>query len=173
MKCLQILLERGAVVTADKAGITPLQLCAQVNLSLSSLSPFLSPLSSPSLPPSSSIDQTVFSSQSGYCECAELILQFYPKKVDHVIQLVMQETVPESKMLALLQYLCHASKDLLTRITSHLAERTTTAGQELLRLGIPMCINNNSHKNVCTHMHIYVTMQSGISYILSSELSSR
>ena len=31
MRCLQTLLERGAVVAADKAGVTPLQLCAQVN----------------------------------------------------------------------------------------------------------------------------------------------
>lgn len=32
VKCLQILLERGAVVAADKSGVTPLQLCAQVHL---------------------------------------------------------------------------------------------------------------------------------------------
>ena len=31
MKCLRILLERGAVVVSDKAGVSPLQLCAEVN----------------------------------------------------------------------------------------------------------------------------------------------
>ena len=31
VKCVRILLERGAVAAADKAGVTPLQLCAQVS----------------------------------------------------------------------------------------------------------------------------------------------
>ena len=37
-------------------------------------------------------------------------------------------------MLSLLQYLCNASVDLLVGITSQLAEHTTIAGQQLLRL---------------------------------------
>ena len=32
VRCVRILLERGAVVAADKAGVTPLQLCAQVRM---------------------------------------------------------------------------------------------------------------------------------------------
>ena len=31
VKCLRMLLERSAVVGADKTGVTPLQLCAQVD----------------------------------------------------------------------------------------------------------------------------------------------
>ena len=72
--------------------------------------------------------------QGGYSECAELILQCHPKQVGHVIQLVMRETVPEPKMLSLLQYLCNASVDLLVGIVGQLAEHTTIAGQQLLRL---------------------------------------
>ena len=45
----------------------------------------------------------------------------------------MSGTVAEAKMLALLQYLCNASVELLVSIVRQMAEHTTTAGQELLR----------------------------------------
>ena len=45
----------------------------------------------------------------------------------------MKETLPEAKMLGLLQYLCKANVELLLKIVYQLVEHTTTAGQELLR----------------------------------------
>ena len=75
----------------------------------------------------------MFLLQSGYCECAEQILQRFPKKVDDMIRLTVLEILPESRMLHLLQYLCNASLKLQVDIVGRLAEHTTTAGQELLR----------------------------------------
>ena len=74
-------------------------------------------------------------SQSGYSECAQLILQYHPKQVDQVVRLAMQETVSEPKMLGLLQDLCRSSTELLVAVVSKIAEAATTAGQELLRYG--------------------------------------
>ena len=72
--------------------------------------------------------------QSGYFECVQLILQCHRKQVDHMIRLAMLELVPEPKMLGLLQDLCRSSPELLVAIISKMADATTTAGQELLRL---------------------------------------
>lgn len=106
--------------------------------------------------PERSLPPTSLPIQSGYCECAELILQFYPKQVDQVIHLTMQETVPESKMLNLLQYLCNASVYLLVNIMCRLAEHTTTAGQELLRFAIIML--KSTLRCLCTDVSVHVIL---------------
>ena len=64
---------------------------------------------------------------------SELILSRYPKRVDHVIQLTVSETIPEPKMLSFLEYLCNASLDTLVAILQRLTEWASTAGMELLR----------------------------------------
>lgn len=53
-----------------------------------------------------------------------------------MVQLTMAETVLESKMLGMLQYLCNSSVELMMNIVHQMAEHTTTAGQELLRYSI-------------------------------------
>ena len=53
--------------------------------------------------------------------------------MEQVVHLAMQETVPEPKMLGLLQDLCRSSTELLVAVVSKIAEAATTAGQELLR----------------------------------------
>ena len=66
----------------------------------------------------------------------------------------MLETVPEPKMLGLLQDLCRSSTELLVAVVSKMAEATTTAGQALLRFAIQNLTTryreNFRSENFCT-----------------------
>ena len=71
--------------------------------------------------------------QNDYYECVQAMLIHYPKEMNHVVQMVFNEQIPESKILSLLEYLCNTSAELLIMSVSQLASRTCSAGMELLR----------------------------------------
>ena len=113
--------------------------------------PSLLPHSSSFTPPPSSLPSSLSflppSSmfQSGYHECAELIIHRYPKTVDHVVQLTVQDTTPEPKVLSFLESLCKSNAVVLAAIVGELAHWASTAGMELLRCACISYLHVSSH----------------------------
>ena len=126
LKCVRLLLERGARVVPDNERVSPLELCAQVAATVASSTRMVLMCSPSPLLPCSSL-------QSGYHECVEAMLTPYPVEVDLLVQLVSTEKIPETKALSLMEYLCNASTYLLTVLVRKLARNASTAGMELLR----------------------------------------
>ena len=130
LKCVRLLLERGARVVPDNEGVSPLELCAQVAATVASSARMVLPLLTLLLPsPLFSLSAL----QSGYHECVEAMLTPYPGEVDLLVQLVSTEKIPEPKALSLMEYLCNASTYLLAVVLRKLARNASTAGMELLR----------------------------------------
>ena len=130
LKCVRLLLERGARVVPDNEGVSPLELCAQVAATVASSARMVLPLLTLLLP---SPPFSLLSLQSGYHECVEAMLTPYPGEVDLLVRLVSTEKIPEAKALSLMEYLCNASTYLLAVVLRKLARNASTAGMELLR----------------------------------------
>eukprot|EP00731_Ephydatia_muelleri_P036850 Em0338g1a len=105
LKCVELLLQRGAKVVADRDGVTLLSCVHRSAL------------------------------EFGYSECIEVIIRFHPGQVENLLQLVCSEKIAENKVLPMMDYLCNnSSRQMMTIVLSGLSQKVTTAGMELLSI---------------------------------------